>query len=343
MSGARWGRLIAALVVIAGAIGVSPTPQVEAQSAPRPIRTGATVILVPGFGTARYGGVTRDADGLPYDVFSTLRQSLLASGFGVADIVEFGYGSLLYPTDRSTGIAYDYPCDAVNVDPYGQRGTLTGFEGLVRSVERTRPNDLIAIVGHSYGGFVALQYAEAIAQVTRDANRVSLIMTVDSPLEGAAAFRTDVGRAFGCMGGPALDRLVDAHRNAADTRGQNMRRVSIAQHYGAAVATIGNANDCLYRPRACDSVSSPQATLMGAALGLCVIATDGACLLLAGGSTALWQGTQDNAETQIVPNAAWSGYWTFGENGGIRESHNLVLRNPDSVRWMAQTIIERVR
>jgi hypothetical protein len=152
--------------------------------------------------------------------------------------------------------------------PYECRDTandLASSVGLLRllllNISSENPNTRFVIVGHSQGGFLALQSLRWASDFKIDA-----VVTLDGALGGTPRFETAVAAEFGCWGKPAAQDLFhmwkSTHLHLAQgtsaifgfgprPRPSNGTLVSSARSLGTRVMTIGSRDDCVFNPGKC--------------------------------------------------------------------------------------------
>jgi hypothetical protein len=156
-------------------------------------------------------------------------------------------------------------------NPYGCENTAQPLDdsvshllALLETLADLNPNTRFVVIGHSQGGYLALQSLRLAAQVPID------VVTLDGALGGTPALETGVLARFSCWGDPAAKDLVKVWKSTKDhanqgttaearekpklTNGELVTRAQVST-VGSRVMTIGNADDCVFSPRRCGALA----------------------------------------------------------------------------------------
>lgn len=304
-------------------------------ASPAPSYSGKPmVLLLQGFSTSL-------GEGADSATFSPVHDDLSSLGFTNNDVRNFSYNGF---------------SDTLNPRPYscadvGQplSVSLDRLEQAVSITQRQWPGRKVVLVGHSYGGLVAIQ---ALTRASIDPEHAWLldavagVATFDSPLYGSGAWRQFVawiGSVGIAIGGDSCK--VPATNSAAasaiaglrdDYNGTASSYQTLATAVGQRnvhVVTVGNRSDALYRP---------GASLVGqAANGLAILSAVGcfagvipACAAALGLPSAV---VEDLSETQVL-HVSGIARWLkdLGPGSGFEDSHRIALRDPELRRWALQ-------
>jgi pimeloyl-ACP methyl ester carboxylesterase len=181
-----------------------------------------------------------DGDGIPND--------------GCPLIINYSYNGGMIGQD---GIwkSYSYSCldTAQKLD-----SSLALLVSLLQEVSAANPNTRFVVVGHSQGGFLALQSLRWASNVALDA-----VVTLDGALGGTPSIVTGAAATFSCWGDPAARDFYEVwiSTNAHSTQGttaksgpgqrSNGELVTTARSLGIRIMTIGSRDDCVFNPARC--------------------------------------------------------------------------------------------
>lgn len=253
-----------------GAIpAVDPTPTPTSTVTPSPPRQ--VVIFVQGYASCltagREYGSSCGTDSVEDEVFRALKEELRAVGFEEADFLEFSYSGGHVDELSGRWIPDDYAC----TEPSSRTYEAPAFElrSMVMAYRARHPNVEIALVGHSFGGLVALEATRYVLAGV-DTSGITTVVTVDSPLNGVPAnwfsnardnvlaFLDTWLNRFPCqrpfLDSPATDSvkaLYGASGNSAALRpNRELKREAIDA--GIAIWNAGNTSDCIWVPSSCN-------------------------------------------------------------------------------------------
>jgi hypothetical protein len=225
-----------------------------------------------------------DGDGVPND--------------GCPLIINYSYnGGLIGQAGIWKSFSYSCLDTAQKLD-----SSLALLGSLFQDVSAANQNTRFVVVGHSQGGFLALQSLRWATNVALDA-----VVTLDGALGGTPSIVTGAAATFSCWGDPAardfneMWKSTNTHsaqgttaRYGPDQR-SNGELVTTARSLGTRIMTIGSRDDCVFNPARC-------------AVGFI-----------------------DNSSSQIVETANVHMMLDLGQNCPfvcIKESHREVLANP---------------
>lgn len=265
------------------------------------------------------GGLDSSFVSVTSEVFPSLYSTLLRQGFGAQDILTFSYdgGELNGLGEYSQ---WGWNCASTRL---GFAPTYARLSGLLSAYKRARPDVSFVLVGHSYGGFLALQ------PLQDPTLPVSKVITVDAPLHGVASLSDMWLRLFGGCDYPNTT-FSDLQRIASSS--SNRQLVASAQARGVYVATVGNSDDCYYKPSACNG---PALGAVGLTLYGCIFGPIG-CFI--GGLFSLASAAGDETATQIIDNASYTALWSLGPPYDMSLSHRIVLHHWQSLPAIAQLV-----
>jgi len=222
----------------------------------QPIRR--VVVLVQGVCSTALAG-SSSANGTFSDLQALLQGP--AYGYRASDILLYSYTG---GTVDAAGVwqhrAYGR-FDPVRHD-YRTTSLSALRDDLLGPYHAVHPNTTFVLVGHSLGGLVA--FAELRAQVSAPGSGpgfLSGVVTVDSPLHGVRPAEAllgvllrrypGIGSRLDCVTqGPATAALVSLHGDPHAA--SDLHRLAVgAQRRHIRIATIGNADDCVWSPDRC--------------------------------------------------------------------------------------------
>lgn len=272
-----------------------------------------------------------------------LKQELIRRGWALEDLHAFSYrgGSL---NGLGEYVAQSYDC--ADLRPWEGVAKLARY---LEGYRQMRPDVSFTLVGHSYGGLVALRV------LSMDDLPVRAVVAIDSPLNGIspgkamAAQHVRAEQGFCAAADQVYHHLAYQQGDWPLTPGAE---VGHARRKGIRIATVGNTQDCLYNPIACAEIRTrveEQRTLgtgvalLGGVLG-CLLGPWGCVLGSAGTAGAvsaqipfdLGQALADESSTQVVPETDWSELRPLG--GDIADSHSRWLTLPSTVAHLADFI-----
>lgn len=179
--------------------------------------------------------------------FDQLEAALVADGWSAGQMVAYSYTGGAWTAGGWSSFAYgcDESLEGVELSRQQLAATIDGIRAHL-------PAARFVLVGHSFGGLVALRHAAA----TGDPAIVGVV-TVDAPLHGVGSGKSAVYDALPC--GLAASRaaaaltvaMSDLETIYADPVGWSAYWSAAAGWLGARgvpVATVGNALDCVYWP-----------------------------------------------------------------------------------------------
>lgn len=312
-------------------------PPAGAPASPLPdFRGKPLVILLQGFSTSL-------GEGTPSTTFSHVTDDLSSVGFTSNDVRTYsykGYSESLAPRP--------YSCDDVG-QPLNV--SMDRLEEAVSITQRQWPGRKVVLVGHSYGGLVAIQ---ALTRASNDPKHswlldaVSGVASFDAPLYGSGSWRHFVsfvlalfkdafegGSCKNTMLNSDASRTILALRDHLDeTKARYDTLGASASVHGIRIATIGNQNDALYRPS--QSLIGKQLmglSVVGGTVG-CFAGQIPACLAGLGLPAALIEDLSETQVLQVSGIARW--LKDLGPGSGFEDSHRIALRDPELRRWALQ-------
>lgn len=300
-------------------------------ASPAPSYSGKPmVLLLQGFSTSL-------GEGADPSTLSPVHDDLSSLGFTTNDVRNFSYNGF---------------SDTLNPRPYscadvGQplSVSLDRLEQAVSITQRQWPGRKVVLVGHSYGGLVAIQALTRASTNPEHAwllDAVAGVASFDSPLYGSGAWRSfvgwiaTVGIAIG--GDPCKVPATNSEAASAitglrdDYNGTASSYQTLATAVGQRnvhVVTVGNRSDALYRPG--ETLAGQAAVL--SAVG-CFAGAIQACPAAVGLTAAV---VEDVSETQIIQVSGIARWLKdLGPGSGIEDSHRIALRDPELRRWALQ-------
>ncbi|HXF52155.1 MAG TPA: alpha/beta fold hydrolase [Dehalococcoidia bacterium] len=179
--------------------------------------------------------------------FATLRQAFRDAGFPDERLLDFSYAGGRVD-DAGRWVPEDYGC--LDTDRPTE-ASVDRLDAMLRAYREAHPKAGFVLVGHSLGGYIAFELAEREAART-DKVGLSAVVTIDAPLLGASADKQVVLDLVECDG-KTYAAGADLVRLASDPAAQEAQRAAARAIRADAIrlATIGNANDCLYYPTPC--------------------------------------------------------------------------------------------
>jgi hypothetical protein len=181
-----------------------------------------------------------DGDGIPND--------------GCPLIIDYSYNGGMI---GQSGIwrSFSYSCLDTAKD---LENSLTLLGSLLQEVSAANPNTRFVVIGHSQGGFLALQSLRWASNVALDA-----VVTLDGALGGTPSIVTGAAAAFSCWGDPAAGDLYEVWKSTTVHSAQgttakyglgqrsNGELVTTARSLGTRIMTIGSRDDCVFNPARC--------------------------------------------------------------------------------------------
>lgn len=244
---------------------VDPTPTPTPTVTPSPPRK--VVIFVQGYASCltagREYGSSCGTDSVEDEVFRALKEELRAVGFEEADFLEFSYSGGHVDEPSGRWIPDDYAC----TEPSSRTYEAPAFElrSMVMAYRARHPNVEIALVGHSFGGLVALEATRYVLAGV-DTSGITTVVTVDSPLNGVPAnwfsnardnvlaFLDTWLNRFPCqrpfLDSPATDSVKALYGATALRLNRELKREAIDA--GIAIWNAGNTSDCIWVPSSCN-------------------------------------------------------------------------------------------
>jgi pimeloyl-ACP methyl ester carboxylesterase len=293
------------------------------------------VLFLQGFSTSLGQGAESSA-------LSVVRDDLSSLGFANADMRDFSYNGF-----SDTLTPRPYSCDDVG-QPLSV--SLDRLEEAVSITQRIWPGRKVVLVGHSYGGLVAMQ---ALTRASADPNHAWLLDAVsgaasfDAPLYGSGQWRQFVAFLFS-VGKVAIDgdlckvpittsaaasTIGDLRDDYDGTASRYRTLAAAAGQRNMHVATVGNRDDALYRPG--QSLVGQQAKGVAVLSAIaCVVGWIPGCLAAVGLHAGL---ADDLSETQVI-NVPGIAHWLkdLGPGSEFYDSHRIALRDPELRRWALQ-------
>lgn len=313
----------------------SSAPPGVVPASPAPSYSGKPmVLLLQGFSTSL-------GEGADSSSLSPVQDDLSSLGFTSNDVRNFSYNGF---------------SDTLNPRPYscadvGQplSVSLDRLEQAVSITQRQWPGRKVVLVGHSYGGLVAIQ---ALTRASTNPEHswlldaVAGVASFDSPLYGSGAWRQFVGwiatvglAIFGdsCkVPATSSEAALVISGLREDYNGTASSYQTLATAVGQRnihVVTVGNESDALYRPGSSRLGQAANGLAIPGAI-LCFSGVIQACAAALGLTAAV---VEDLSKTQIIQvSGIAQRLKDLGPGSGLEDSHRIALRDPELRRWALQ-------
>lgn len=180
--------------------------------------------------------------------FDALKDAFVAAGYDDAVLLDYSYNGGTV-TSRGVWRPDDYSCEDTD------RPALENIAYLEQMIEDYRDEHEGAhftLVGHSFGGYLA--FLAGAREATRDNDDlldIDVVVTLDAPLLGVSADKKIVIDLVSCEKTYESGAELVAARNNAATPALRAQQAGAMAAAGIRLATLGNANDCLYNPGPC--------------------------------------------------------------------------------------------
>jgi pimeloyl-ACP methyl ester carboxylesterase len=277
------------------------------------------------------GGLDSHLQRVSTQSFRPLQSLLQAEGYSTSDLITFSYaGGELNGLGEYTPAFYDCSWTRLGIER-----TYAQLKAFLTAYGRMRPDVSFVLVGHSFGGLLAFRALEDPELP------VSKVVTIEAPLNGISWPKAQWAQLFtGCETAWDNGSITDVAKMAGPTRARNRETVAKATERGVTVVTVGNADDCYYRPLACRGAALAA---FGVALVqplftyLCPL-SPAFCELKATGPLLGFWALADESRTQIVEGATYAALWPLGSGGHTTSSHHIVIHHPQSLTTLVQLI-----
>lgn len=190
--------------------------------------------------------------------FQALQLELSKSiyGYRPTDFLAFSYsgGGMLWDGSRYNWLHFGYS-ENLPIDQ-GWSTSVARLDAMLKAYSAYHPNARYVLVGHSFGGLVAMEYL-----ATYPSTKISKVITIDSPLQGNPLNIANWVQTLARIGKRCL---IGAEGNTNTTILINRyklfpyyaeffysRVIDWAKGRGIGVYTIGNLYDGLYTPQLC--------------------------------------------------------------------------------------------
>jgi len=275
---------------------VSPTPTATATFTPTP-QPLTIVVFLQGLGSRLVDG--REPGQAK---FSDIQKAISAQPRGRLEFVYYSYTGLISELDGKP-LPLDYSCPNTSQElSTSERSLEVELDDLDSYWKAKGYLVHFALIGHSLGGLVAIT-------AMKD-ERVTAIVTLDSPLMGVESGKTGLESLAGGCSGPVLNELNGMHNDSGWPQ-RIQTAVTSYQARGGRVATLGNEQDCLYDPPQCPD--------------RCAILLFLGCLLFA-----------DETSTQIIPNA--NSHFLFALGNRTDWGHDVILHDPTAINYVVSFV-----
>ncbi len=249
------------------------------------------VVFIQGLYTTYYDGQTQST-GIEGPRFSTIKDAFRDAGYEDADLLDYSYAGGTTDT-QGDWHGDDYDCELTDREV---EESLDVLEEMLRGYRARHPKAHFTLVGHSLGGYIA--YEAAVRESARtDSQRLSIdaVITLGAPLLGVAADKKAIIDQIPCDKTYIAGAEIVAAKLEPGLPAQRASEVAAMQAAGVRLATLGNANDCLWNTGHC----------------------------LPGG------GWIDDSGTQLLPGANLATMYEV--TSGPFDSHDAVLGHPAAV------------
>lgn len=242
-------RALLPVAILAGAPARTPPPAATATPTPVPTAVPAPTatpqptpergadtafVYIPGLGA-------EPSDPLQWG-FAAIYIELWTRGWR-ADYPRFSYAGGAMAGDRWSPAPYT--CDDI------ARGVAAARENLATMLyqySRVHPGRRYVLVGHSFGGLVAMSYLEWLRTINADPAFLSGVLTVDSPLLGVHADKS-AWLPLLCGGtGQTQSEIIARNDRRSEWEPWLAGVATWGKERGVRVWTIGSRGDCLYWP-----------------------------------------------------------------------------------------------
>lgn len=277
------------------------------------------------------GGLDSHFQRVSTQSFAPLKSLLLTQGYSANDLLTFSYaGGELNGLGEYAPAYYDCSWTRLGIER-----TYAQLRSFLQAYARMRPDVSFVLVGHSFGGLLAFRALE-------DSDLpVSKVITIEAPLNGISWPKEQWAQVLtGCETAWSNGSIADVAKMAGPARAQNRETVARATERGVTVVTVGNADDCYYRPLACRGAllaALGVALLQPLSTYLCPVSPVFCDLKAAAPVLGFWA-LADESSTQIVEGATYAALWSLGSGGQTTSSHWMAVHHPESLAMLLQLI-----
>lgn len=274
--------VVVALLAVAAAVGIGARCREPDTN---------VVVFIQGLYTTYYDGQTQST-AVEGPRFSTLKTAFRAAGYEDTDLLDYSYAG----GDVTSGGEWrpnDYDCELTDRPA---EESIAVLETMLRDYADEHPKAHFTLVGHSLGGYIA--YEAAVRQSTLpedDRLPIDAVITLGAPLQGVAADKKAIIDQIPCDKTYIAGAQIVADKQDPMLTAKRSAEVAAITAAGMRLATLGNANDCLWNTGHC----------------------------LPGG------GWIDDSGTQLLPGANLATMYEV--TSGPFDSHDAILGHPPAV------------
>lgn len=183
--------------------------------------------------------------------FNVLKSRLRDRGYAASQLIDYSYTGGYYDLSAGRWSPYYYGCGNTRQELAESTNVLRRMMNDYQRAQAT-PVKFI-LIGHSLGGLIGWWHVYSSWANGSSLQSVSGLVTIDSPLRGLGSGRISLFNMFGPPCDSALTEYAQGNvmwlRDQWDTLRDRWRSVGQwATGRGMDIYTIGNSNDCVYKP-----------------------------------------------------------------------------------------------